>query len=238
MGTEPHNVCMSHAPTDIRTALLSRSDPGQPFITHLGEQGRVELSGASVANAAAKIANGLANEFDLQPGNTVGVHLPWHWQRITWLLGIWSAGCVAVPGGGEECDLLVAGPDEATGLPGSVHVVSTHPFGMPLDAAATAQLPPGVEDVTLVVRAQPDQQLFVADHSRELALDGLTQEQLLDASRTFAADRPQTQRLGVLQGQRQWWLPALWPLVTDGSAVIADASQVAQLENESLDEVV
>ena len=30
---------------------------------------------------------------------------------------------------------------EAAGLPGSVQVVSTHPFGMPLDAAALARKP-------------------------------------------------------------------------------------------------
>lgn len=229
---------MSPAPTDIRTALVARKDPGQPFITHLGEAGRVELSGASVANAAAKIANALANEFDLQPGDTVGVHLPWHWQRVTWLLGIWSAGCTAVPGGGEECDLLVAGPSEAAGLPGAVQVVSIHPFGMPLDPAAAAQLPPGVEDVTLAVRTQPDQQIFIDEHSATLALDGLTQEGLLDQGRAFARAYPDARRLGIGQGELQWWLPAIWPLVTDGSVVIADASQQASMDNEALDALV
>lgn len=226
---------MSQAHSDVRSALLARRDPGQPFITHLGIDGRVELSGASVANAAAKIANALVNEFDLEPGATVGVHLPWHWQRITWLLGIWSAGCIAMPGGGEECDVLVAGPLEAAGLPGGVQVVSTHPFGMPLDPATTAQFPPGVEDVTLAVRTQPDQQLYVADHSQALALDGLTQQQLLDKSRGVANDNPEILRLGVIQGESQWWLPAVWPLVMDGSVVIADPEQVARLQDESLD---
>jgi uncharacterized protein (TIGR03089 family) len=229
---------MSSAPSDIRTALVARKDPGQPFITHLGEAGRVELSGASVANAAAKIANALANEFDLQPGDTVGVHLPWHWQRITWLLGIWSAGCTAAPGGGEECDLLVAGPNEAAGLPGAVQVVSIHPFGMPLDRAAVAQLPPGGEDVTLAVRTQPDQQIFIDEHSATLALDGFTQGALLDQGRAFARDYPDVRRLGISQGELQWWLPAIWPLVTDGSVVIADASQQASMDNEVLDALV
>lgn len=229
---------MSSAPTDIKAALLARKDPAQPFITHLGEAGRVELSGASVANGAAKIANALANEFDLQPCDTVGVHLPWHWQRITWLLGIWSAGCTAVPGGGEECDLLVAGPHEATGLPGSVQVVSTHPFGMPLDAAALAQLPPGVEDVTLAVRTQPDQQIFIDDYSSALALDGLTQKDLLDKARFFARDHPDVRRLGISQSEHQWWLPAIWPLVTDGSVVIADASQHSLMGHEALDALI
>lgn len=229
---------MSSAPTDIRTALLSRKDPAQPFITHLGEGGRVELSGASVANGAAKIANALAGEFDLQPGDTVGVHLPWHWQRITWLLGIWSAGCTVVPGGGEECELLVAGPHEAPGLPGSVQVVSIHPFGMPLDSVTAAQLPPGVEDVTLAVRTQPDQQIFVADYSSELALDGLTQERLLDQGRALAGEYPDVRRVGIIQGEHQWWLPAIWPLVTDGSVVIANASQTALMEDEALDALI
>lgn len=229
---------MSAVATDVRSALVERADPAQPFVTFLGEDGRVELSGASVANAAAKIANALANEFDLEPGATVGVHLPWHWQRVVWLLGVWSAGCSAVPGGGEECDLLVAGPQEATGLPGEVQVVSTHPFGMPFDAAAAAQFPPGVEDVTLAVRAQPDRQLYVADHSDRIALDGLTQAQLLDQGRTFACGRSTVRRLGVRQGHDQWWLPAVWPLVTEGSVVLIGVDDGVVQQSEGIEELI
>ncbi len=101
---------MSSMATDIRSAGLARTDPAQPYVTYLGSDGRMELSGASVNNAAAKIANALTSEFDCDPGQRVALHLPWHWQRITWLLGIWSAGCVVVPQGGGDCDLLVAGP--------------------------------------------------------------------------------------------------------------------------------
>lgn len=226
------------APTDIRAALLSRSDPSQPFVTHLGPDGRMELSTASIANAAAKIANALVNEFDLEPGDSVGVHLPWHWQRVGWLLGIWSAGCVVVPGGGQECDLLVAGPREATGLPTPVSVISTHPFGMPLDAAAMAQLPPGADDVTLAVRAQPDSQLFIDDHSSQSALDGMTQTDLLERGRAFASEHREVVTLGLTQGSEQWWLPAIWPLVTDGSVVLADAFDESTLTSEHIDEVV
>lgn len=229
---------MSARATDVRSALIHRADPAQPFVTHLGTDGRVELSGDSVANAAAKIANALANEFDLQPGASVGVHLPWHWQRVVWLLGVWSAGCTAVPGGGEECDLLVAGPHEATGLPGDVQVVSTHPFGMPFDAAAAAQFPPGVEDVTLVVRAQPDRQIFVSDHSDRIALDGLTQARLLEKGRALAEERRAVRRLGLRQGVDQWWLPAVWPLVTEGSVVLIGHDERGAQQTEGLDAVL
>ena len=208
---------------DIRSALLARPDPAAPFVTYRGPDGRMELSGASVANAAAKIANALVGAFDLQVGDSVGVHIPWHWQRVTWLIGIWSAGCAVVPGGGEECDLIVAGPQEAAGLPGAVQVVSMHPFGMPLDAAAMAQLPPGVEDVTLAVRTQPDQQVFTDDHSQQPALDGLTQAGLLQRGAEWAKPHSQASCLGMVPGPNQWWLPAIWPLVTDGAVVLADA---------------
>jgi hypothetical protein len=93
---------------------------------------------------------------------------------------------------------------------------------MPLDAAAMAQLPPGIEDVTLAVRAQPDQQVFVADHSNELALDGLTQAELLTKGRTWAGQYPGITRLGMVPGPDQWWLPAIWPLVSDGAVVLAE----------------
>lgn len=198
----------------------------------------MELSTASIANAAAKIANALALQFDLEPGDFVGVHLPWHWQRVAWLLGIWSAGCTVVPGGGEECDLLVAGPHEAAGLPGPVQVISTHPFGMPLDSAAMAQLPPEAEDVTLAIRAQPDSQVFIGDHSSQIALDGATQQQLLEQGRAFAADHAGVARLGLAQGPEQWWLPAIWPLVTNGSVVMAGEFDAATLHSEQIDGVV
>ena len=215
---------MSSSAADIRSALLRRNDLAQPFVTYLGPDGRIELSGASIANASAKIANALALEFDLEPGDRVGLHLPWHWQRVAWLIGIWSAGLVVVAGGGEECDFLVVGPKEAEGLPGSVQVVSMHPLGMPLDATAMAQLPPGLDDVTLAVRAQPDQQVMVDDHADQVALDDLTQRQLLDRARSFASGHAHIRRMGIRQGETQWWLPALWPLVTEGSIVIGDPS--------------
>ncbi len=53
---------MSSTATDIRSAVCARTDPAQPYVTYLGSDGRMELSGASVINAAAKIANALTSE--------------------------------------------------------------------------------------------------------------------------------------------------------------------------------
>ena len=104
-----------------------------------------------------------------------------------------------------------------------------------MDAAATAQLPPGIADVTDLVRSQPDEQLYVADHSMQIALDGLTQAELLQRGRDIAAAYPGASRLGIGHGEYQWWLPAVWPLVTDGSAVITDGSDPGALAVELLD---
>ena len=214
---------MSSTVTDIRSAVLARTDPAQPYVTYLGSDGRMELSGASVSNAAAKIANALTLEFDCDPGRRIALHLPWHWQRITWLLGIWSAGCVVVPQGGADCNLLVAGPKQASELTGNVIVVSMHPFGLPLGPDDMTALPPGAQDATIAVRAQPDQQVFINDYSDALALDGLSQRQLLERARDVARPLAGVTRLGLHQDDSQWWLPALWPAVTGGSVILGQS---------------
>jgi uncharacterized protein (TIGR03089 family) len=138
-----------------------RTAGGLPLVTHVDATtgGRTELSAASLENAAAKVANALREEFELAPGDVVGIHLPVHWQRAAWCAGIWTAGCVVAPGS-TSADLLVAGPDDARELVTQGHdgiaVVSLHPFGLPL----ADPLPPGCTDVTITVRQQPDAYLF------------------------------------------------------------------------------
>ena len=126
---------------------------------------RTELSAASVANAAAKIANALRQEFDLEPGDVVALDLPVHWQRTTWIAGAWTAGCLISLAPDERARLVVtsaaATSDAVAGLiaaaPGApVVAVSLHPFGLPIVDA----LPAGVDDVTITVRQQPDAYLF------------------------------------------------------------------------------
>lgn len=185
-----------------------RQGAGVPVVTSVditrGE--RTELSAASLANAAAKIANALRDEFDLAPGDSVGLHLPLHWQRAAWCAGAWTAGCVVVPDG-RDVDLLVAGPTEADDLAaaghGPISVVSLHPFGLPLDRT----LPPGAEDVTLVVRQQPDAYLF---------------EPPSPAAPALAVDGAVLDQAGVLERARERGLA--WGLEPGGRLLVDDAT--------------
>jgi len=181
--------------TDVWTLLQGRrrTDGGLPLVTYVdaasGE--RTELSAASVENAAAKIANALRDEFDLEAGSVVGLHLPLHWQRATWCAGIWTAGCIVAPGT-RDADLLVAATTTVRAVShdatAPVVVASLHPFGLPV----TEELPVGCTDATISVRQQPDAYLFEPPQATTAALliDGseVDQAELLDAARRRGGD--------------------------------------------------
>ena len=88
--------------TDDLLGPLLRADAARPRITHYDDAAgsRVELSGATLANWAAKTANWLRDELDVQPGDPVAVLLPPHWQTAGVLLGAWWAGALV----GAEAD--------------------------------------------------------------------------------------------------------------------------------------
>jgi uncharacterized protein (TIGR03089 family) len=148
--------------TDAWTLLQRRrrEGAGGPFVTFVdgGSGERTELSAVSLENAAAKIANALRDEYDLGPGSVVGLRLPLHWQRSAWCAGVWTAGCLVAPDS-DDADLVVTTAGDApdlVGHPAPLAVVSLHPFGLPV----VELLPPGVDDVTLAVRQQPDAYLY------------------------------------------------------------------------------
>lgn len=70
-----------------------RRDGARPFLTWYDDAtgARVELSVATAANWAAKIANHLADE-GVEPGEPVGVAGAAHWIDAVVLLGAWTAG--------------------------------------------------------------------------------------------------------------------------------------------------
>jgi uncharacterized protein (TIGR03089 family) len=226
--------------SDIWSELQSRkrAAPSAPLVTFIDARRseRTELSTASVENAAAKIANALRSEYDLEPGDTVAIHLPVHWQRAAWCAGVWTAGCVLVLADGpadpavRSAALQVAGPAEAEALArlgyDGIAVVSLHPFGLPM----TEPLPAGAHDATLPVRQQPDAYLFEPPSGDLPALlvaggDPMTASQVLETARSRAGE------WGLREGGRllaaddldltDGWLAAIAaPLVARASVVL------------------
>jgi uncharacterized protein (TIGR03089 family) len=107
-----------------------------------------------VANAVAKAVNLFGEELLLDPGETVWIDLPCHWQAPVLAVAVWASGLVVAIGPEPPANAvatLATGlrPDRASGVP---LAVSLHPFGMPLGAA----VPDGWEDYAAAARVQPD----------------------------------------------------------------------------------
>lgn len=140
--------------TDALLGPVLRDDPAGPRITHHDDDAgtRIELSGATVANWAAKTANWLRDELDVQPGDPVAVVLPAHWQTAGVLLGVWWCGAVVTT---EVAGAVVAfgTADRVVELHGAdeVAVVSLDPLG-----AGVRGLPPGVHDHATEARVHGD----------------------------------------------------------------------------------
>jgi uncharacterized protein (TIGR03089 family) len=116
--------------TEILFTPLLKADPGRPLITHYDDDAgtRVELSRATVANWAAKTANWLRDEHDVEPGDSVAVLLPAHWQTAGLLLGAWWCGARVV-GAGAGAKVAVV-PPGGTADADVVAVASLHPMGL------------------------------------------------------------------------------------------------------------
>jgi uncharacterized protein (TIGR03089 family) len=121
--------------TEILFTPLLKADPGRPLITHYDDAtgSRVELSRATIANWAAKTANWLRDEHDVEPGDSVAVLLPAHWQTVGLLLGAWWCGARVV-GAGEDAKVAVV-PPRGTADADVVAVASLHPMGLGAGAA-------------------------------------------------------------------------------------------------------
>lgn len=116
--------------TEILFTPLLKADSGRPLITHYDDAtgSRIELSRATVKNWAAKTANWLRDEHDVEPGDTVAVLLPSHWQTVGLLLGAWWCGARVVIGPAPDAKVAVVAPG-GTADADVVAVASLHPFG-------------------------------------------------------------------------------------------------------------
>lgn len=173
--------------TDQVLGPLLRADPARPRITHYDDAtgSRVELSGATLANWAAKTANWLREELDVQPGDTVAVLLPPHWQTAGALLGAWWCGASVTVSPAGAGTVALCGVDRIADAAGADEVAA---LGLDALGMGIAVLPPGVRDFASEVRMHGD--TFTPGG------EGPDAETLLTAARTRITE------LGLAAGDR------------------------------------
>ena len=135
----------------------------RPALTWYSSQGRMELSGAVVANHCAKIAAFLAEEAWVEAGEQAHLSLPCHWKSVLWALGALLAGLqVEIPSGdgseedGSQVAVLVTNhPERAeeTACAREVVALDMNPLAF---GWTGADLPDGVLDGSAGQLSQPD----------------------------------------------------------------------------------
>ncbi len=190
--------------TNLSSAILDpimRADPVGPRITYYDDASaeRIELSGATLANWAAKTGNLLRDELGAAAGSRIAVLLPAHWQTAAVLFGAWWIGAEVLLGDpGDDSDVALCTADRlaeadaavaATG--GEVVVLSLDPFGRP-----TPDLPVGVTDYATAVRVHGDQ--IDAERAPGPALAGSSADDVLASCEKCAA------ALGLTSSDRVW----------------------------------
>lgn len=198
-----------------------QADPARPLITHYDDAGnRVELSRATVGNWAAKTANFLVDECDVEAGDRVSVALPAHWQTLGILLGAWWCGACVTEEPAAARAAFVAPDGDADGAD-TVAVVALDPMGMGL-----AETPDGgALDYLTEVRMFGDDFTPLDPVDPETpAMEDLTVAEVLAA----ASDR--TGVLGIGESDRvlstqEWSIPAgvtqvLLPILATGASLI------------------
>jgi uncharacterized protein (TIGR03089 family) len=184
-----------------------RGDSSRPFITFYDDATgeRVELSVTTYANWVAKTASLLAEEHDLERGQTLCVDLPSHWLGPVFLGAAWTVGLVVTGPDDGAPDAVVCGPDGlARWAPYAEDIPVLACSLLPLGVRFADPVPPGVHDVGVEVWSQPD--AFTA-------WDPPT------------ADDPATGPSygGASQGET-WRTAAAGSLLTDGGRLLSEAN--------------
>lgn len=226
-----------HQLSTLSGAILDpmlRADPVGPRITYYddGTGERIELSGVTLANWAAKTGNLLRDELGAGPDSRVAILLPAHWQTAAVLFGVWWIGAEAVldTGAADQIDIALCTAerlDEAddalseAASGGEVAVLSLDPFGRP-----AADLPIGVTDYATAVRVHGDQ--IVPEPRPGPALGGRSVDEVLSDCQSSAAARGLTSSDRVLSS-KPWTGPA--ELVDGLLAIMAVGGSLVQVAN-------
>lgn len=219
-----------------------RRDGSHPLITYydLVTTERTELSATSFANWVDKTANLIEDELGLGPGDRLAVPLvarrPVHWVSLVWVQAAWQCG-VCVTFDSDGADAVIAGPEGIEASPAEgrrVVACSLHPLGL----GFANEVPAGVLDYGLEVRAQPDSWGGVPAGETDAAWDD-GERQLSQAD--LVADLPDgAQRRLIRPRADSVWQSVhdalIVPVLTGGSSVIvvgeADRSLLTKLASD------
>lgn len=190
----------------------------------------MELSRATAANWAAKTANWLVDELDVEPGTPVLVDLPAHWQSAGVFLGSWWCGAHVVDTA-EGAEVAFVPANEPTRGRGARTVAA---LGLDALGAPLRNPDPDVVDYISEIRTHGD------DFTPIPPIDGSTQallEDTVDGALQQAAERARA--LGLRESDRvmstlDWKLPGG---VLDGLlAVLSARASLVQCANPDPDQ--
>lgn len=210
--------------TDALLEPILDRDPAGPRITYYDDAtgARIELSGLTLANWAAKTANLLRDEFGLAPGARVAVLLPAHWQTAAVLLGCWWAGAEVLLGPDDDAELALT---TAARLDEVDHIAEVVALSLDAMGGPVRDLPLGVTDFATSVRAHGDQ---FHPRGAGLALAGASVAEVVEASRESAVRQGFSEKDRVLS-ESSWDTSAE---VIDGLlAVYAAGASLVQVDN-------
>jgi len=209
-------------------AEFVRRDAAAPLLTWYDDAtgDRTELSGATLDNWVSKTANLLVDGVGLDPGDTVAVLLPPHWQTAAILLGVSAAGLAADLGGPPHPveALFTTGdraPEAASWPAGDRYATGLLPLAMPL-----RDVPPGYHDYVIDVRNYGDHFGGARVGEDDRALAGpveLSQLAVMRTATTRAAELGLTAGDRVLVDARAYPDPIDWlfaPLAAGASIVL------------------
>ena len=214
---------------DLLAKILA-SDPTTPRLTIYDENtgARLDFSGITLDNWAAKIANMLIEELDLTEDSLISIDLPPGWQAVAIALGALAAGIPVTFFDAAISDVVfvaenahkdatenaaisdAASPSEYSG---DVVIVTNDPFGRGVEETGGTLLP-GAIDFGPTVRFYGDQFTQPTRSLANIVADALPQ--------SFHRFSP-TSRV-LVQGWADWLdfvAKVLAPLAADGSVVVA-----------------
>ncbi|PLW03216.1 MULTISPECIES: TIGR03089 family protein [Corynebacterium] len=145
----------------LRTILSS--DPATPRLTVYNEStgARLDFSAQTLDNWAAKVANMLREELDLEQGSLISLDLPASWQCVAIVLGAMAAGidvefCPIEQAQGAVAFIDSERIDASPTFSGDVVLVTQDPFGRGV-VECGGIVPDGMIDFGPTVRFYGDQ---------------------------------------------------------------------------------